>query len=532
MANITLTNNSNTLYIEYNYNQNNNKFSITNGYITINKDHSANCVWDSGYGVFIDALIKITKWNKSGYDGTSTLLKCSYNYVNGTYTDDSGVTTWGKLGFSGSSDTPRNIQLNKIEKAYGHNYTYIDTINNFEGASSNNPSTWNYTFSNSASNLINIEISISMRGIKNDNHWTDEFFHVVYNQFLVLPESSGKILYSAETNVANIKSGNYSLNLNARFKIIFCIYNINIFKRTANIYACPIVTQTSDENSGTFNSYASFQSYTTPKFYIIDNNKSSNNQINFISHNNSWVAGTDYSYDASNPSSERWDGYSINIKYGVYNSLYAGNTSYIHEDREHLNPNNFLTKVKLNNNGQISLKYGFNFRFFTTVTFYNTSGINVVTSGYIDVVKTDESETITTTDLYAPMPYDGTFAEQNKYIKALNNGTAANNITYSNLKNFDTLREYVYIFTGDSNLATSFTSETQNNPIPNTNLIKPLNKIKELMNNTTYYNTILNSGRLTKKRLDDIKSTTFGQGSVIPALKDYFTIINYLNANQ
>jgi len=62
-----------------------------------------------------------------------------------------------------------------------------------------------------------------------------------------------------------------------------------------------------------------------------------------------------------------------------------------------------------------------------------------------------------------------------------NNGTA-----YSNLKNFETLRQYVYAFTNDSNLSTAITIESEGNKITYTNLIKPLNKIRTLLNSGNY----------------------------------------------
>jgi len=109
MATITLTNNNNTFTMIYNYNESTKEFSITDCYITINKENSDNCMWTRSYRVFFDALIKIKKWNQNGYIDATTLLQCSYVYKNGAYTNDSGVVTWGGLGFTGTSDTPRRI---------------------------------------------------------------------------------------------------------------------------------------------------------------------------------------------------------------------------------------------------------------------------------------------------------------------------------------------------------------------------------------------------------------------------------------
>lgn len=507
MATITLTNNHNTFTMIYNYNESTNKFSITDSYIVINKANSDDCQWVNSVILF-DALVKIKKWNKNGYINATTLLQCSYRYQNNTYIDDSGIVTWASLGFTNANDTSRKIQLHTIVKD-------DEITNNFSNSSGK--STWNYTFSNSASNLINIEISINIRGNDNQGNWTDVFFDVKDNKFLILPESSGSIVYSEENLIEYVHGVTSSqlYYISSLFKLMFCTYNINTTAKTATLYVCPMLCQTEEgiqENK--FTSYYSTGG-TTPKFYIKDINNS-NSQKKFIFPDSTWIRGQAYIDDES-----QWDGYCMLKQMNVWYPMYCDddNPQFIGQGNNHLNPNNFITTVKLNNNGQISVKYGFNFRMYIQATSSERA--------YFDI-SSIETETITSPDINIQTPYDGSFAKKGDFINALNSGITENGITYSNLKNYETLRQYVYAFTNDSNLSTAITIESEGTKITYTNLIKPLNKIRTLLNSGNY--TIPTSVLSTTKQ-DTIKNTTFSQGSKIVALKDYFTVINYLSSH-
>ncbi len=239
MATLSVTNNNNTLTITYSYSSN--KFSITDAYITVNKANSGDCEWGPGYYVFFDAIFKVKTWKNDGTFNEATLLQCNYDYKNGMYYDDSGITTWGTLGFTGTTDTPRKIQLHKILKST--NQTTIQTVNNFTNSSGK--STWNSgtTLNNSSSNLVNIEFSINIRGLNSDGTWSSIFFNGKENQFFVFPESTGSILFSNEISVptVTIPSTGDLFNINSKFKLMFCVYNINTTAKTASLYVCPIL---------------------------------------------------------------------------------------------------------------------------------------------------------------------------------------------------------------------------------------------------------------------------------------------------
>jgi len=68
------------------------------------------------------------------------------------------------------------------------------------------------------------------------------------NKFLILPESSGSIVYSEEKSIEYARGveSNISYSINSLFKLMFCTYNINTTAKTATLYVCPILYQTEE----------------------------------------------------------------------------------------------------------------------------------------------------------------------------------------------------------------------------------------------------------------------------------------------
>ncbi len=152
----------------------------------------------------------------------------------------------------------------------------------------------------------------------------------------------------------------------------------------------------------------------------------------------------------------------------------------------------------------------------------------ITEQAYADMEDLSETKTIKSPDTSSTTPYDGSFAKQGMTIEALNSGIGDNDITYTNLKNFETLRQYVYAFTNDSTLSSAITIESEGTTATYTNLIKPLNKIRTLLNSGSYS---IPTSVLSTTKQNAIKNTTFAQGSTIVALQDYFTAINYISSN-
>lgn len=143
--------------------------------------------------------------------------------------------------------------------------------------------------------------------------------------------------------------------------------------------------------------------------------------------------------------------------------------------------------------------------------------------------------------------YDGSFAATGKSILATKTGTADNGIYYSNLRDFETLRQYTRTLVTNKNLSSWLSSyKTADNTT--INLSTTLTSA-EVSGTAIYANNfchaadaiyhIIDKNKLSLPSSGDVAAAAtvisdnglLGSGKLIPGLENYFTVVNYWNTH-